>query len=138
MLNVAALARRLSSAVGRTPSSVTATSRLTTNDVLQALGPRDEEMVSRFEFEHGPHPVKALENALGSLASIVAHEHLMRQRPGYVRYFEVLPRIVFMFGRGQTCEEIARSMNFMATGNGIETVLHMTAETVARRINRSL
>ena len=136
MLNVADLVRRLSSAVARAPSKSTQCARLTTEDVLWAMGPRGDEELSRFGVDHGTHMIHAIDASLASLPRIVADEDLVRQRPGYSRYFEVLPRLMYLSGRGHSSDEIAAAMTFMATGRGVDAVLRMTAEAIARRVNR--
>ncbi len=137
MLNVSDLARRLTGAVTRGSSSSTRSAQVTEAEVVWAMGARDDETLSRFKTTHGPQAILAIDASLTSLPRILADEHLMRRRPGYVRYFEVLPRIIFLWGRGHSSDEIAGVMTFMATGIGVDNVLRMTAEVIARRINRS-
>lgn len=130
MINVADLARRLSTAVGRPPGG--AGLRLKADDVLGYLHGRSDA----FELEHGAAAVERVDAALATLPRLIVEERLPKQHPGFVRYFEATPRIVFMTGRGYSSEEIANSMNFLATEYGIEAVLHIVADAVAKRLRK--
>jgi hypothetical protein len=61
-------------------------------------------------------------------------ERLTRKHPGFRRYFDALPRILFFYGRGYSADDIANEMNFVATGFGVDTVLKLVAQTVAKRV----
>ena len=132
MIGVADLARRLSSAVGRPTDG--AGLRLTPDDVVAYVRARTPAAVGAFELEHGAEAAAEIDRALSTLPRLVAEERLAKRNPGFVRYFEALPRIVFMTGQGYSSDEIASSMNFLATEYGVEAVLRMAAETIVRRL----
>ncbi len=136
MINVAELARRLSGVVGR-PAAGARAARVTGADVLAYLGARSEAARAAFELEFGADVVAAIDRALSTLPQLVAEERLVRRNPGFVRYLEALPRIVFMAARGYSPEEIANSMNFLATEYGVEAVLGIAADAVAKRLARA-
>lgn len=136
MINVADLARRLSEAVGR-PAAGARSARLAGADVLTYLRARTAAAQAAFELEFGAEVAAAIERRLATLPQLVAEERLVRRHPGFVRYFEALPRIVFMSARGYSADEIANSMNFLATEYGIEAVLGIAADTVAKRLAKA-
>jgi len=134
MINVADLARRLSGVVGR-PASGGGVS-LSSTDVLGYIRAHTPAAATAFELEHGPAAAGELAKALSILPRLLVEERLAKRHPGFVRYFEAMPRIVFMSGRGYSSEEIANSMNFLATEYGIDAVLRIVAETIVARLRR--
>jgi hypothetical protein len=130
MINVADLARRLSTAVGRPAGGGL---RLTTDDVLGYL---HGGASGALELEHGATAVERVDAALATLPRLIVEERLPKQHPGFVRYFEAAPRIVFMTARGYSSEEIANSMNFLATEYGVEAVLRIVAGAIAKRLRK--
>lgn len=129
MINVADLARRLGTVVGR-PAG--AGLRLGAEDVLAYV----RGSADAFELEHGSAAVERLAAALSTLPRLIVEERLPKRHPGFVRYFEAAPRIVFMTGRGYSSEEIANSMNFLATEYGVDSVLGILADAVAKRLRK--
>lgn len=134
MINVADLAKRLSGVVGR-PASGGGVS-LSTTDVLGYVRAHTPAAAAAFELEHGAAAASQLDKALATLPRLIAEERLAKRHPGFVRYFEALPRIIFMSGRGYSAEEIANSMNFLATEYGVDAVLRIVAETIVKRLRR--
>ena len=75
-----------------------------------------------------------IDRVVASLPRVVVEERLSGRHPGFRRYFDALPRILFFYGRGYSNEAIAGQMNFIATGFGVETVMGIVAQTIARRV----
>ena len=118
MIGVAELVRRLSF----TPR---AEARLTAEHVLAQLRPRGPL---------DPADPRVLEVA-ARLPSVIVEEQLPKKHRGFTRYFETMPRIVYLFGRGYSADEIAAEMPFLCSGYGVETVLGLVANVIARRLN---
>ena len=78
-----------------------------------------------------------IDRVVASLTRVVVEERLSRRHPGFRRYFDALPRILFFYGRGYSNEDIAGEMSFIATGFGVETVMGIVAQTIARRVARA-
>ncbi|HEV8635979.1 MAG TPA: hypothetical protein VG370_17275 [Chloroflexota bacterium] len=127
MIGVADLARRLGSVVARGERR----DRVTVGDVLAYLRPRGrlDEGVARLG--------DPIERAAAQLPRLIDEERLARRHRGFSRYFETMPRILFLYGRGYTPEEIAAEMPFLSSGYGVETVLSIVADAIARRVNRA-
>ena len=70
------------------------------------------------------------------LPTILRDSSVRRLYDGFQRYFDVLPRIIFLYHRGTPISEIAAQQSFLATEVGIETVLDVTAQLVADRLNQ--
>jgi hypothetical protein len=70
------------------------------------------------------------------LPTILREPGVHRRYEGFQRYFEVLPRIVFMYHRGVPVSEIASELSFIGTDTGVATVLRITSQIVAERLNR--
>jgi len=47
-----------------------------------------------------------------------------------------LTRIVFLYNRGASIDEIAAGLSFMATDIGIQTVIQITCQLIADRLNQ--
>lgn len=134
MINVADLARRLTGVVGR--PAVGGGVTLSVADVLGYVRAHTPAAAAAFELEHGAGAAAELDKALATLPRLIVEERLPKRHPGFVRYFEAMPRIVFMSGRGYAGEEIANSMNFLATEYGVDAVLRIMAETIVKRLRR--
>ena len=120
MIGVAELARRFSFAPR-------ARERVTAEHVLAQLRPR------------GPLDAadqRVLEVA-AQLPRVIVEERLPRKHPGFTRYFETMPRIVHLYGRGYSPDDIAAEMPFICSGYGVEVVLGVVAEAVAKRIGEN-
>ena len=126
MIGVADLARRLSSVVARPERR----ERATADDVLAHLRPRRP-----LDDDAAPSGA-AIERLAAQLPRLIAEERLTRRHRGFSRYFEAMPRIVFLYGRGYTPDEIASELPFLSSGFGVETVLSIVAGAIARRVNR--
>ena len=122
MLNVTDLARRLGGVVGGGGSNARAP-RVTPDEVLQYLRPQGVAAAAT-----------EIDRVVATLPRVVVEERLTRRHPGFRRYFEALPRILFFYGRGYSTDEIANEMHFVATGYGVEAVLGIVAQTVAKRV----
>ncbi len=84
--------------------------------------------------------LSTVRTALGSLdrvRRVVKVLGMVNSAPGFSRYFETMPRIVFLYRRGYTPDEIAAEMPFLSSGYGVETVLAIVADAIARRVNRA-
>lgn len=71
------------------------------------------------------------------LPSLLREGEIRRRYAGFPRYVDVLPRIVFLYHRGQPVSVISENLNFLATDVGIESVIEITARAIADRLNRS-
>jgi hypothetical protein len=70
------------------------------------------------------------------LPTILREPGIRRRYEGFQRYFDVLPRIVFMYHRGEPISKIASELSFIGTDTGVETVVRITAQIVAERLNQ--
>jgi hypothetical protein len=131
VINVTELARRLGSVVGG-GSSGRPGARVTPEEVLAYLRPQvaGAEVLER----RTQRDLDQIDRVVASLPRVVAEERLIRRHPGFRRYFDALPRILFFYGRGYSSDDIASQMSFIATGFGVETVLGIVAQTIARRV----
>ena len=135
MINVAELARRLGSVVaGGSAGRVGA--RVTADEVLAYLRPQSAERAA-LELGRDGRDLGRLDRVVAGLPLLVAEERLSRRHPGFRRYFDALPRILFFYGRGYSSDEIASEMNFIATGFGVETVLAIVAQSIAKRVDQA-
>ena len=82
--------------------------------------------------ESDPEIRRAVERLPTFLRDPDAH----RRYDGFQRYFDVLPRIVFLYNRGASIDEIAAGLSFMATDIGIQTVIQITCQLIADRLNQ--
>jgi hypothetical protein len=71
------------------------------------------------------------------LPAILREPGVRRRYEGFQRYFDVLPRIIFLYHRGVPTSQIATDLSFLATDVGVEMVLQITSEVVAERLNRA-
>lgn len=132
MLDVAALARRLTGAL---PGQTRSSRRLLSPDqVLRYLRPGGERIAEELVADgQDPRVFEALDRVVADLPRVIVEERLVRQHRGFNRYFDALPRIVYLWGRGLSAREIASDMRFIATDFGVETVLALVAAVAARR-----
>ncbi len=86
----------------------------------QATEPSDPEIVRMIE----------------RLPAILREPGVRRRYEGFQRYFDVLPRIVFLAHRRVPPARISQELSFLATDVGVETVLDITARLVADRLNQ--
>jgi hypothetical protein len=70
------------------------------------------------------------------LPTIWREPGVRRRYDGFQRYFDVLPRIIFLYHRGVPTGDISENLSFLATDVGIERVVQITAELVAERLNQ--
>jgi hypothetical protein len=130
VINVTELARRLGSVVaGGSGRSV---GRVTPEEVLTYLRP--QAVGAEPSPGRGQRDLDQIDRVVASLPRVVAEERLTGRHPGFRRYFEALPRILFFYGRGYSSDDIASEMNFIATGFGVETVMAIVAKTIAERV----
>lgn len=132
MINVTELARRLGSVVGAGGGRG---ARVTPDEVLAYLRP--QAAGAAIELGRDQRDLDQIDRVVAILPRVVAEERLTRRHPGFRRYFDALPRILFFHGRGYSADQIASEMNFIATGFGVETVLAIVAQTIARRVARA-
>ena len=120
MIGVAELARRFSLAPRAQP-------RVTAEHVLAQLGPRAplDDADAR------------VLDAAAQLPRVIVEERLAKKHRGFTRYFETIPRIVYLYGRGYSPDEIAAEMPFLCSGYGVEVVLGVVAEAIAKRIGEN-
>src|SRR5438094_2001367 len=71
------------------------------------------------------------------LPTILREPGIRRRYEGFQRYFDVLPRIIFLYHRGVPASKIATDLSFLATDIGVEMVLQITSQVVAERLNRA-
>jgi len=71
------------------------------------------------------------------LPTILREPRVRRRYEGFQRYFDVLPRIIFLYHRGVPVAQIASELSFLATEIGIETVVNITSQLVAERLNQT-
>lgn len=135
MINVAELARRLGSVVMPAGESRSA-GRVTADDVRRYLRPHAVPGAAMLELGCSTVAIEEIERVVAVLPLVVVEERLQRKHPGFRRYFDALPRILFFYGRGDSADDIASEMNFVATGFGVETVMALVAEAVAKRASR--
>jgi len=133
VINVTELARRLGSVVAGGSSS-RSVGRVTFEDVLAYLRPQAD--AAEPTLSRDQRDLDQIDRVVTSLPRVVAEERLTRRHPGFRRYFEALPRIIFFYGRGYSSDAIASQMNFIATGFGVETVMAIVAKTIAERVDR--
>jgi hypothetical protein len=72
------------------------------------------------------------------LPTILRESGVRRRFDGYQRYFDVLPRIIFLYHRRVPVAQIAEDLSILATEVGVEAVIVIVANLVAERLNRSL
>jgi hypothetical protein len=70
------------------------------------------------------------------LPTILRESSLRRRYDGYHRYFDVLPRIIFLYHRRVPTAQIAEQLSILATEVGIEAVMTITSKVVAERLNQ--
>ncbi len=70
------------------------------------------------------------------IPTILREPGVRRRYEGFQRYFDVLPRIVFMYHRGVPVSQISADLSFIGTDTGVETVLRITSQIVAERLNQ--
>jgi hypothetical protein len=117
MIGVAELARRFSLAArprGRVaPEYVLA--HLRPRGPLEAADPRVLEIA-------------------GQASRLIVEERMPKKHRGFTRYFETMPRILYLYGRGYSADEIAAQMPFLCSGYGVDVVLRLVADAIAKRI----
>lgn len=119
MNRVIALARRL---VGRQEPQTE--QRFTAAQVLAFL--RGEIVAEQAE----------IERQLALLPSLLHDEAVQRRYHHFPRYLEVLPRILFAYRRGVPPAQLIEELDFLATEYGIRTVVEITAQVLAERLNQ--
>jgi hypothetical protein len=133
VINVTELARRLGSVVAGAGSGRSSI-RVTPEEVLAYLRPATDDLGRA---RRAQRDLDQVDRIVASLPRVVVEERLAARHPGFRRYFDALPRILFFYGRGYSTDDIAGEMNFIATGFGVETVMAIVAQTVARRVARA-
>ncbi len=78
-----------------------------------------------------------VEQMLARLPSILGDARVRRRYDGFQRYLEILPRIVFLYHRGDPVETITAGLPFLATDIGVETVIWTTCQVIAEQLNRA-
>lgn len=78
----------------------------------------------------------ALQQIVERLPTLLNDSQVRRRYDGFQRYLEVLPRIIFQYHRGVPAAQIAATLSFLATEVGVETVVWITAQVIADRLNR--
>ncbi len=76
-----------------------------------------------------------IQRAVERLPTFLRDPQVRRRYDGFQRYFDVLPRIIFLYNRGTPIDEIANGLSFMATETGIEMVIQITCQLIADRLN---
>jgi hypothetical protein len=70
------------------------------------------------------------------LPTILRESSLRRRYDGYHRYFDLLPRIIFLYHRQVPTAQIVEQLSILATEVGIEAVMTITSQVVAERLNQ--
>lgn len=70
------------------------------------------------------------------LPTILREPSVRKRYDGFQRYFDVLPRILFLYHRGEPLAQIAEELSFLATEIGVETVMWITSQIIAERLNQ--
>jgi hypothetical protein len=84
----------------------------------------------------GEAPDPEVTRMIERIPTILREPGVRRRYEGFHRYFDVLPRIVFMYHRGVPISKIASDLTFIGTDTGVETVLRITSQIVAERLNQ--
>lgn len=71
------------------------------------------------------------------LPAILREPDVRKRYDGFQRYFDVLPRILYLYHRGTPVAQIAENLSFLATEVGVETVMWITSQIVAERLNQA-
>lgn len=87
--------------------------------------------------DDSPPNQQEIAEMVARLPSILRERNVRKRYDGFQRYFEILPRIVFLYHRGVPPSRISRDLSFLATDVGVETVIEITATLVAERLNRA-
>lgn len=77
-----------------------------------------------------------MSEALGRLASAVRQDRLQREFAGMERYMERMPRILYLYSRGYSVEDIADKLTGLPTVYGIERTIDIAASLVAEQLNQ--
>ena len=77
----------------------------------------------------------AIRRALEGLPLLVHDPRVAGRFKGFQSYAESLPKIIYLYLRGDDPKQIARCLHFLATDYGVEVVVDITAEIVAERLN---
>jgi hypothetical protein len=120
MIGVAELARRFNLATR--PSA-----RVSVEHVLAQLRPRGP-------LDEADPRVLAV---AAQLPRVIVEERLPKKHRGFLRYFETMPRIVHLYGRGYSADDIAAELPFLCSGYGVDVVLRVVAEAIAKRIGEN-
>lgn len=81
--------------------------------------------------------VDEVQRAIERLPTTLREPSIRRRYEGFQRYFDVLPRIIFMYHRGVPTPEISGSLSFLATDIGVETVIQITAKLLVEQLNHT-
>jgi hypothetical protein len=73
----------------------------------------------------------------GQASRLIVEERMPKKHRGFTRYFETMPRILYLYGRGYSPDEIAAQMPFLCSGYGVDVVLRLIADAIAKRIGES-
>ena len=80
----------------------------------------------------------AIERQLALLPVLLNDEAVQRRYRHFPRYLQVLPRILFAYRQGVPPAQLIEELDFLATEYGIRTVIEITAEVLAERLNQPL
>jgi hypothetical protein len=97
---------------------------------------RSEQVLVSLRAPAGEPEDPEIRRMIERLPTILREPGVRRRYEGFQRYFDVLPRIVFMYHRGVPVSDIASELSFMGTDTGVETVLRITSQLVAERLNQ--
>ncbi len=97
--------------------------------------PESVKRYLRRQVEPTDSDAAAIRRALERLPLLVRDPQVERRFRGFPRYAEVLPKIVYLYLRGDDPGKIASSLHFLATDYGVEAVVDIAAEIVAERLN---
>lgn len=103
-----------------------------------AYRPEHVKHVLRGEMQRLPGGMERdrVSEALGRLPSVVRQDRLRREFAGLERYMDRLPRILYLYSRGYSVEDIADRLAGLPTAYGIERTIDIAASLVAEQLNQ--
>jgi hypothetical protein len=116
--------------------SLTRQFRVFLNSTLRRPRYRGEQVFVSLRGRAGDVEDPEIRRMVERIPTILQEPGVRRRYEGFQRYFDVLPRIVFMYHRGVPISEISADLTFMGTDTGVETVLRITSQIVAERLNQ--
>ena len=112
--------------------------RLRNRDTAASPRRYTPELVKRY-LQRQANPVArdadGIRRMLETLPILIREPRVQRRYRGFQRYVDVLPRILYLYLHGQQPSQIAAALQFLATDYGVETVVDITTQVIAERLN---